>query len=97
MADDFHLTQQEWEHLEPRLSAAEAHAHEEFFETEEAQALLGDDRATPGSRLLRLLLQSGNDEAVAVFRAMEMYNHELTRHGYAAALRLGVEMGKTQR
>ena len=31
MADDSHLTQEEWEALEPRLAAAEAHAHDEFF------------------------------------------------------------------
>jgi hypothetical protein len=97
MADDFHLTQEEWEALEPRLAGAEAHAHDEFFAMEEAKALLGDDRTTPGARLLRLLLQSGNEEAVALFRAAEMYNHELTRHGYAAAYRCGRERTDVRR
>jgi len=96
MGDEFHLTQAEWEALEPRLASAEAHAHDEFFEMEEARALLGEHRRAPGTRLLRLLLQSGNDEAVALFRAAEMYNHELTRHGYAAAYRLGKEAAKLQ-
>jgi len=91
MADDFHLLQQEWEQLEPRLAAAEAHAHREFFEIEEIRAVLGEDRTTPGARLLRLLLQAENEEAVALFRAAEMYNHELTRHGYAAAYRCGAD------
>ena len=96
MADDLHLTQEEWEEIEPQLAAAEAHAHDEFFDMEEAQALLGDDRTTPGARLLRMLLQSGNDAAVALFRAAEMYNHELTRHGYAAAYRCGFRRGHGQ-
>lgn len=89
MSDDLHLTQQQWESLEPCLAAAEAHAHDEFFDMEDAKALLGEDRTTPGARLLRVLLQSGNEAAVALFRAAEMYNHELTRHGYAAAYRCG--------
>ena len=97
MADDFHLVQQEWEDLEPRLAAAEEHAHAEFFEMDEMRAVLGDDRTTPGARLLRLLLQAGNDEAVALFRAAEMYNHELTRHGYAAAYRCGMDAAKAGR
>jgi hypothetical protein len=97
MADDFHLTQQEWEDLEPQLAAAEAHAHDEFFDMDEARALLGDDRTTPGARLLRLLLQSGDDSVVALFRAAEMYNHELTRHGYAAAYRRGRERAGADR
>ena len=92
MPDDFHLVQEEWEDLEPRLAAAEAHAHEEFFEMEETQAILGEDRTTPGARLLRLLLQAGNEQAVALFRAAEMYNHELTRHGYAAAYHCGMDV-----
>jgi len=97
MADDFHLMQQEWEDLEPRLAGAEAHAHDEFFEIEEMRAVLGEDRTTPGARLLRLLLQAGNEEAVALFRAAEMYNHELTRHGYAAAYRCGKDAGRAQK
>jgi len=96
MADDFHLTQQEWEELEPRLAGGEAHAHDEFFEMEELRPILGEDRTTPGARLLRLLLQAGNEEAVALFRAAETYNHELTRHGYAAAYRCGAEAAKTK-
>ncbi len=97
MADDFHLTQQEWEALELRLAAAEAHAHDEFFAMDEAKAFLGEDRTTPGARLLRLLLQSGDDQAVALFRAAEMYNHELTRHGYAAAYHCGCERANAGR
>ena len=97
MADDFHLMQREWEDLEPRLAAAEAHAHNEFFEMAEMQAVLGEDRTTPGARLLRLLLQSDNEEAVALFRAAELYNHELTRHGYAAAYRCGMDAAGAQK
>ncbi|HUT73640.1 MAG TPA: hypothetical protein VM221_02250 [Armatimonadota bacterium] len=96
MADGLHLTQQEWERLEPQLAAAEAHAHEEFFDMEEARALLGEDRTTPGARLLRRLLQGGDETAVALFRAAEMYNHELTRHGYAAAYRCGRDEADSQ-
>ena len=97
MADEFHLTREEWEQLEPRLAAAEAHAHDEFFTMDDAKALVGEDRTTPGSRLLRLLLQSGDDEAVALFRAAEMHSHELTRHGYAAAFRCGQESAAQDR
>ncbi|UCH33547.1 MAG: hypothetical protein JSV65_13380 [Armatimonadota bacterium] len=96
MADDLHLTQEEWEALEPHLATAETHAHDEFFTMDDMQQILGDDRTTPGARLLRLLLQSGNDEAVALFRAAEVYNHELTRHGYAAAFRCGVGAAKAR-
>jgi hypothetical protein len=97
MADDFHLTQEEWEDLEPRLVSAEAHAHDEFFDMEEMRAVLGEDRTTPGARLLRRLLQAGDEEAEALFRAAELYNHELTRHGYAAAYRCGEDAGRAQK
>jgi len=97
MADEFHLAQEQWEQLEPRLAAAEAHAHGEFFEMEDMRDVLGGDRTTPGLRLLRLLLQGGDDEAVALFRAAEIYNHELTRHGYAAAYRCGSDAAEAQR
>jgi hypothetical protein len=94
MADEFHLSQQEWEALEPRLAAAEAHAHGEFFDMEDMRQVLGADRTTPGARLLRRLLQGGDEEAIGLFRAAEMYHHELTRHGYAAAYRCGVDAAR---
>jgi hypothetical protein len=94
MAEEFHLTAEEWQALEERLREAERHAHEEYFATEEYRNILGVGDVTPGTLLLRKLIGASDTEGVWLLRAMEMYQHELTRHGYAAAFRLGQEMGR---
>lgn len=88
----FHLSQEEWAKLEPLLQEAEAHAHEEFFASPHAQDLLrGGSSETPGNILLRYLKEHEDETAVRLFRAMELYNHELVRHDLAVAYHLGKE------
>jgi hypothetical protein len=86
--DRFHLSKDEWIRLESELAQAERHGTEEFFATYQAQAA-GEQHTTPGGLLLQHLLAGGDEEGVALFRATEMIHHELSRHGYAAAYRLG--------
>jgi hypothetical protein len=93
MAERTHLTQEEWEDLEPLLCEAERHAHEEYFAQEAPPVLHNRTEVTPGGLLLRRLIAHGDQEAVALFRAAEMYFHELSRHGYAAAYLRGKEVG----
>jgi len=95
MQDHFHLTKEEWASLEPLLREAENHAHAEFFAGQAAQDLLREGtEETPGNILLRYLRERGDSGAVRLFRAMELYQHELVRHGLAAAYRLGQETGE---
>lgn len=80
------MTEEEWKQLEPMLVEAEHQGHDEYFQEQQA----GDkEREGPGALLLRHLMRRGDAEAVILFRAVEMYQHELTRKGYAAAFRLG--------
>jgi hypothetical protein len=85
MAEPLHLTKEEWDELEPVLAAADSAAHEQFMESPEAKALLGDTEMTPGYLLLQHLKKIGDQEAVKLFRATEMYHHEITRADIAAA------------
>jgi len=90
MQDVFHLTEQEWACLEPLLRQAEGHAHAEFFAGQAAKDLLREgSQETPGNILLRYLKERGDDTGVRLFRAMELYQHELVRHDLAAAYHLG--------
>ncbi len=85
--DAFHLTKDEWLTLEPELAKAERHGVEEFFALTEPA--VGDGQTTPGHLLLQHLLEANDQEGLTLFRAMEMLHHEMSRHGYAAAYRLG--------
>ncbi len=78
------LTAEEWEDLEPRLAAAERGAHEAFMATEDMAALTGGE-FTPGYLLLQKLKEMDDAEAIRLFRAVEMYHHEITRADIAAA------------
>ena len=86
--DELHLSKDEWLLLEPELARAERHGVEEFFSEQPGAA---GDKTTPGGLLLQHLIEQGDDEGLALFRAMEMLHHEMSRHGYAAAFRLGQE------
>ncbi len=87
------LTPEEWEDLEPRLAAAERGAHEAFMATEEVLALTGGTEFTPGYLLLQRLKTLNDPEAIRLFRAMEMYHHEITRADITAAFLRGREQG----
>ena len=88
------MTTEEWEDLEPRLAAAERAAHEAFMATEEVTELTGGAEFTPGYLLLQRLKAANDQESIHLFRAMEMYHHELTRADIAAAFLRGREIGK---
>lgn len=92
MLERSHLTKEEWDDLEPLLVEAERHAHDEYL-TQEAPLELRGAESSPGGLLLRRLIASGDREALALFRAAEMYFHELSRHGYAAAYLRGKQVG----
>ncbi len=88
----YHLSKEEWDLLEPLLQEAEKHADEEFFASDLAKDLLRvGSRETPGNILLRYLRDHEDETAVRLFRAMELYNHEMVRHDLAVAYRLGKE------
>ncbi len=91
------LTAEEWEDLEPRLAAAERAAHEAFMATEEMAALGAGGEFTPGYLLLQRLKDMDDQEAIHLFRLMEMYHHEITRADIAAAyLRAREKSGETK-
>jgi hypothetical protein len=93
MLERIHLTKDEWDGIEPLLREAEQHAHKEYFTQEAPTGLLPDSETTPGCLLLRRLIAQDDEEAIALFRAAEMYFHELARHGYAAAYLRGKQVG----
>ena len=93
MPERIHLTKEEWDDLEPLLQEAEQHAHDEYVLQEAPPGLLPDAETSPGGLLLRRLISRGDEEAVALFRAAEMYFHELARHGYAVAYLRGKKQG----
>jgi hypothetical protein len=97
MAEPLHLTKEEWDELEPVLAAADSAAHEQFMESPEAKALLGDTEMTPGYLLLQHLKKIGDQEAVKLFRATEMYHHEITRADIAAAYLQAKKAAQTTR
>ena len=91
------LTKGEWDDLEPRLAAADSAAHERYMQSPETRALLGDTDKTPGYVLLQRLKALSDPEVVKLFRAVEMYHHELTRMNIAAAYLRGKEIGAAER
>jgi len=76
--------------------AAEREAHDRFMASPEAGKIIRDKEKTPGYLLLQRLRQGDDEEAVRLFRAMEMYYHELTRADIAAAYLRGKEVGRTE-
>ncbi len=88
------MTQEEWQDLEPRLAGAERAAHNEYTSSPEAAELTGGSEYTPGYLLLQRLKVANDQEGIRLFRAMEMYHHELTRADIAAAFLRGKEIGK---
>ena len=88
------ITQDEWQDLEPRLAAAERVAHDEYVGSAEAAALLGGREYTPGYLLLQRLKAANDQEGIRLFRAMEMYHHEITRADITAAFLRGKEIGR---
>ncbi len=94
---DVRLTKEEWDDLEPRLLEAERAAHERFMDSPETQALMGRSEHTPGYLLLQQLKALNDSAAVQLFRAVEMYHHELTRADIAAAFVHGRELGRSEK
>lgn len=90
--DTFRMDKEDWEKLEPLLVEAEREGHREYF------AEHGGEEGTesPGALLLRHLMRRGDAEGLILFRAVEMYFHELSRKGYAAAYMLGKQSGKSK-
>jgi hypothetical protein len=88
------MTAEEWEALEPRLAAAERAAHEEYMSAPETVEVLGGTDLTPGYLLLQHLKEAGDQPGIRLFRAMEMYHHEITRADIAAAYAFGKSGGK---
>jgi hypothetical protein len=91
--DAVRLTKEEWDDLEPRLAEAERAAHEHFMASAEAQAAVGASEHTPGYVLLQRLKQLSDPALLKLFRAMEMYHHEITRADIAIAYARGKEVG----
>jgi hypothetical protein len=93
--DAVRLTKEEWDDLEPRLVEAERSAHEHFMQSAETQAVMAGSDKTPGYLLLQRLKQLNDPTVVQLFRAMEMYHHEITRADIAVAFTRGKEVGKS--
>jgi 5'-3' exonuclease len=96
MADTGRLTKEEWDDLEPILSKADRVAHENFMSSPETKALLGDSDKSPGFILLQHLKKIGDEEAVKLLRAAEMYYHEITRADITAAYLRGKAAGRAE-
>jgi len=96
MAETGRLTKEEWEDLEPLLAAADRGAHERFMRSPEATSLLGETDKTPGYLLLQRLTELNDHTAIRLFRAVEMYHHELTRADITAAFLRGKELGRAE-
>jgi len=94
MAEAGRLTKDEWESLEPLLSEADRLAHEQFMVSPAAQALMGDTDKSPGYLLLQRLKELDDEAAVKLFRAAEMYHHEITRADITAAYLEGKRAGR---
>jgi hypothetical protein len=91
------LTKEEWDDLEPRLAQAERVAHDRYMQSPETRALIGENEETPGYLLLQRLKELDDQDAIKLFRAMEMYHHELTRSDITAAFVRGREVGGERR
>lgn len=83
----YRMSAEQWGQLEPLLRDAEQEADAEFF------AEQGGVQVSPGTLLLRHLMQHGDVEGIMLLRAAEMHQHELSRAGYAAAFILGKSGG----
>ena len=92
--DAVRLTKEEWDDLEPCLADAERAAHERFVKSAEIQEVMGGSDKTPGYLLLQRLKGLNDKEAVQLFRAVEMYHHEITRADIAVAYARGKEVAK---
>jgi hypothetical protein len=88
------MTQEEWQDLEPRLAGAERAAYDEYMSSAEVSELSGVSEYTPGCLLLQRLKVANDQEGIRLFRAMEMYHHELTRADISAAFLRGKEIGQ---
>jgi len=93
MAGEGRLTKEEWDELEPLLAAADRAAHERFMGSPETRTLMGDTDKTPGYLLLQHLKKLDDQAAVKLFRAAEMYQHEITRADITAAYLRGKKIG----
>jgi hypothetical protein len=91
MAGEGRLTKEEWDGLEPLLAAADGAAHEKFMGSPEARALTDK---TPGYLLLQHLKKLDDQTAIKLFRATEMYQHEITRADIGAAYLRGKKIGR---
>ncbi len=94
MAEVGRLTKEEWNELEPLLSEADKAAHRRFMESPAAKSLLPESEKTPGYQLLQRLKELEDETAVRLFRAVEMYHHELTRADIIVAFLRGKEVGR---
>ncbi len=90
----FRMTEEEWKRLEPLLVEAEKQGREEYFQSGPGDPARPED---PGTFLLRHLIRRGDAEGVVLFRAVEMYFHELSRKGYMAAFTLGKQSSGGER
>ena len=96
MAELGRLTKDEWDALEPLLAAADKAAHERCRGSPAAKSRLQESDETPGYQLLQRLKELNDQTAVRLFRAVEMYHHELTRADITAAFLRGKEVGATE-
>jgi len=96
MAERGRLTKEEWEDLESHLVDAEGAAHRQFMGSQTAKELMGDTDKTPGYLLLQRLRELSDPQAIRLFRAVEMYHHELSRADIAAAYLRGKEAGRNE-
>ena len=89
------LTKEEWDDLEPLLAAADKATHERFMQSSAAKSLLGEGGDEgPGYLLLQRLKETNDQDAIRLFRATEMYYHELTRGDITVAFLRGKEVGR---
>jgi len=96
MAHSGRLTKAEWDNLEPLLAEADRAAHERFMSSSEAQALLGEAPKGPGYQLLRRLKELNDQTAIKLFRATEMYQHEINRADITTAFLCGKDIGRKE-
>lgn len=96
MAEKDRLSKEEWDDLEPILAEADRAAHERFMGSPETRRLMGEAEKGPGYVLLQRLKELGDDRAVSLFRATEMYHHEITRADIRAAYLRGREVGRAR-
>jgi hypothetical protein len=89
MAEAGRLTKEEWDSIEPLLAEADKATHERFVQSPEAQSLTGAADKTPGYLLLQHLKELNDEVAIKLFRASEMYHHEITRADITVAYLAG--------